>query len=236
MKNAKWVTVGLLGVAVAVVWVWLGARQPATGPTEGEADEQVRAGAATAGTAHSGQAVTGRGAEVPAAAGRTKAPSSGGSAAGGTVTQAGPTAREASFSVWQNLVGDLQATNAGAMLDRALTVKAAFDRLDPADQMDGVRMALHLMTDEQFPWMYGILFDMAQPPAVLDAIFSDGLNRPEDVKESMLRVLVTDKRHPMFFESARILDAMGTLLPAPPGNEEEDEPQEAAEPTEATTP
>jgi hypothetical protein len=138
--------------------------------------------------------------------------------------------------VWQNLVGDLQATNAGAMLDRALTVKAAFDRLDPADQMDGVRMALHLMTDEQFPWMYGILFDMAQPPAVLDAIFSDGLNRPEDVKESMLRVLVTDKRHPMFFESARILDAMGTLLPAPPGNEEEDEPQEAAEPTEATTP
>jgi hypothetical protein len=121
-------------------------------------------------------------------------------------------------------------SNPPAAMDRTLAVKAAFDRLDPEDQLDGIRMALQLMTDEQFPLLYGILFDMAQPPEVLDAIFSEGLNRPEDVKGSMLRVLLAEKRHPMYFESARILDVMGQLIPETPDPDPGEPAQEDDEP------
>lgn len=42
---------------------------------------------------------------------------------------------------------------------------------------------------------------------MLDAIFSDALNRPE-IKMPLMRELRKDREHPMFFESARILDVV----------------------------
>ena len=77
--------------------------------------------------------------------------------------------------------------------------------------MDAVQTALNLIPDEQFALMYPILFDKTENADVLDEIFSDALNRDEDIKVPMMKELYKDKEHPMYVESARILDATGEL-------------------------
>jgi hypothetical protein len=69
-------------------------------------------------------------------------------------------------------------------------------------------MALNLIPDEQFFVLYPILYDKGEPEEVLDAIFSDALNRDEEIKIPLMKELRKDKTHPMFFESARILDVI----------------------------
>ena len=83
--------------------------------------------------------------------------------------------------------------------------------------MDGIHRSLNLFPDEQFPSLYAILYDKTENPEVLDAIFSDALNRPEELKNPLMKELVKDNEHPCFFESARILDVIGELdaKPAP---------------------
>ena len=118
------------------------------------------------------------------------------------------TARERSVAAWEALVEQLAEQKDVPPAEHAVRVKEAFDQLDKGDQMDGIHRALNLLPDEQFPSLYGILFDKTEDPEVLDAIFSDALNRPEDLKNPLMKELRKDKEHPMFFESARILDVV----------------------------
>ncbi len=120
-----------------------------------------------------------------------------------------PTAREQAVAAWEALVDRLAEQTDVAAADQAPRVKEAFDRLDKQDQMDAIRRSLNLLPDEQFPALYDILFDKTEDPEVLDAIFSDALNRPEEIKNPLMKELVKDKTHPCFFESARILDVIG---------------------------
>jgi hypothetical protein len=52
----------------------------------------------------------------------------------------------------------------------------------------------------------GILFDTTQPGEVIAVIFHDLLNRDESIKNPMMEEIVKNKAHPMYVESARILD------------------------------
>ena len=120
-------------------------------------------------------------------------------------------ARTKAVEAWESFIDEVAERTAKPTAEQALQFKEAFHRLDKADQMDGIQTALNLLPDEQFSLMYPILFDKTENADVLDEIFSDGLNRDEDIKVPMMKELYKDKEHPMFVEAARILDATGEL-------------------------
>lgn len=118
------------------------------------------------------------------------------------------TPREKAVAAWETLVDQVIEQKEAPAAEQAKKVKEAFDKLDKEDQMDGIHRSLNLFPDEQFPALYAILYDKTENPEVLDAIFSDALNRPEEIKMPLMRELRKDREHPMFFESARILDVV----------------------------
>ena len=134
-----------------------------------------------------------------------------------TVTAEVKTPREKAVAAWETLVDQVIEQKNVPVEEQAKRVKEAFDKLDKEDQMDGIHRSLNLFPEEQFPSLYAILYDKTENPEVLDAIFSDALNRPEELKNPLMKELVKDKEHPCFFESARILDVIGELdaKPAP---------------------
>ena len=120
-------------------------------------------------------------------------------------------AAEKAVQEWETLVDDLAEAKDAPTKERQEKVKEAFDKLEEADQMDAIHRSLNLLPDEQFTSLFGILYDKHENPEILDAIFSDALNRPEDIKVPMMKDFLFDKTHPCFFESARILDVTGEL-------------------------
>ncbi len=118
------------------------------------------------------------------------------------------TPREKAVAAWETLVDQVIEQKEASTAEQAKKVKEAFDTLDKEDQMDGIHRSLNLFPDEQFPALYAILYDKKENPEVLDAIFSDALNRPEEIKMPLMRELRKDPEHPMFFESSRILDVV----------------------------
>ncbi len=118
------------------------------------------------------------------------------------------TPREKAVDAWESLVDQVIEQKDLPAADQAKRVKEAFDKLDKADQMDGIHRSLNLFPDEQFPALYAILYDKTENAEVLDAIFSDALNRPEEIKNPLMKDLRKDREHPMYFESARILDVV----------------------------
>ena len=138
----------------------------------------------------------------------------------GTAAAASPAnkeavAREKAVKAWESLVDQVAEQKDQPPEANAQRLKETFDRLDKADQMDGIRRALNLFPNEQFASLYAILFDKAEDPEVLDAIFSDALNRPEELKNPLMKELRKDREHPLFFESARILDVVEPAEPKP---------------------
>lgn len=125
------------------------------------------------------------------------------------------TSREQARHAWESLLDHLIEHSDAPPEGQASRVKAAFDELDPDDQLDGIRLALNLLPDEQFSALESILFDNTEQSEVLDAIFSDALNRPEAIKFPLLKELRKDREHPMFFESVRILDVTETVEDMP---------------------
>jgi hypothetical protein len=116
------------------------------------------------------------------------------------------TPSEKALEAWNSLVSRVIDQKDLPTPEQAERVKETFDRLDKSDQMDCIHQALNLFPDERFPALYAILYDKSEDTDVLDAIFSDALNRPEEIKIPILKNLRKDREHPMFFESARILD------------------------------
>jgi hypothetical protein len=120
------------------------------------------------------------------------------------------TPREQAVTAWEQEIDDVIASTNVPVKEYARPVKEAFDKLDKADQLDCIHHCLNLLPDEQFAVLYDILYDKTEDPEVLDAIFSDALNRPEAIKNPLMKDLRKDSTHPMFFESARILDVTGS--------------------------
>lgn len=116
------------------------------------------------------------------------------------------TPSERAVARWESLVDASMDLTDRPAVAKAEAFKKAFDAMELEDQIDNIDYALNLLPDEQFPVLYLILFDKRQDPDILDAIFSDALNRDEVVKIPLMKELRKDKEHPMFFESARILD------------------------------
>lgn len=117
--------------------------------------------------------------------------------------------RNTALAVWESLVDQVIEQKDLPTEEQSRRVKTAFAKLEKVDQMEGLRRALNLLPDEQFPVLYAIFFDKLENVEILDAIFSDALNRPATIKNPLLKDLRKDREHPMFFEATRILDAIG---------------------------
>jgi len=118
------------------------------------------------------------------------------------------TARQTAVVAWENRVEALRDKTQAPSAQQAIAMKQAFDELHADDRLDAIQYALLLLPDMQISVIYPILFDKSQSEEVLDAIFDDVLNRDEQIKNPLMRELRKDKEHPLFFESARILDVV----------------------------
>ncbi len=127
---------------------------------------------------------------------------------GGVPVTEEKTLREKAVEAWEKQVADVIERTNVPVRDQARRVKEVFDKLDREDQLDGIHNGLNLLPDERFAVLYDVLYDKGEDPEVLDAIFSDALNRPEEIKMPILKALRKDREHPMFFEAARILDVI----------------------------
>ncbi|MCL2103880.1 MAG: hypothetical protein FWH21_02300 [Kiritimatiellaeota bacterium] len=93
-------------------------------------------------------------------------------------------------------------------LEDQLRIRDAFREMDEDNKMEEVHHAMNLLPDETVAVMYGVLFDKTQSEDIMDVIFSDILNRDEDIKNPMMREIRRDQTHPMYTEAARILDVI----------------------------
>ncbi len=119
--------------------------------------------------------------------------------------------REQAVEKWEAFVDQIAERAAPPDAGQMEQFKKEFARLHADDQRDALQTALNLLPDEQFVSLFAILFDKSQNPEVLDEIFNDALNRPEEIKVPMMKTLLQDKGHPLHAEAARILDATGEL-------------------------
>jgi len=222
MTQSKWLIGGLLALAFGLVvytFVSPKATDNATETEEASATIQKRGGSKTAKSLDQGKggkeltsAAKAKGAKGGAS--RQGDPSKGESDIAKDDAKRDPVkqaAAEKAVEAWETLVDTLVESTEPVTKKRMAKVKEAFDTLDSADQMDAIQRSLNLLPDEQFTSLFGILYDKTENPEILDAIFSDALNRPEEIKVPMMKDFLFDKTHPMFFESARILDVTGEL-------------------------
>jgi len=124
---------------------------------------------------------------------------------------AAKTESEKAVEVWDAFVEKVAERTEVPTVEEATRFKEEFRKLDAADRMDGIQNALNLLPDGQFSLVYPILFDKTESADILDEIFSDALNRDEEIKVPIMKEIYKDKEHPMFVEAARILDATGEL-------------------------
>ncbi|MBO7683839.1 MAG: hypothetical protein J6T51_03835 [Kiritimatiellae bacterium] len=86
-----------------------------------------------------------------------------------------------------------------------------FRRL-PTDRKDEcIHRALNLIPDENVMLLAGVLMDKGQDAEIVDAVFSDILNRDESVKLPVLREVIKDTKHPCWKDAAWILDVTKQL-------------------------
>lgn len=85
----------------------------------------------------------------------------------------------------------------------------------PEDRKDEcIHRALNLIPDENVMLLAGVLMDRTQPDEIVDAIFSDILNRDEDVKLPVMKQVLKDPKHPCWKDAAWIVDVTQDAEPA----------------------
>ena len=77
----------------------------------------------------------------------------------------------------------------------------------PEDRKDEcIHRALNLIPDENVMLLAGVLMDRTQSDEIVDAVFSDILNRDEDVKLPVMKQVLKDPKHPCWEDAAWIVD------------------------------
>ena len=84
---------------------------------------------------------------------------------------------------------------------------ASFRKIQKARQDECIHRALNLIPDENVMLLAGVLMDKK----IVETVYSDVLNRDEDVKKPILQQIFKDKTHPCWADTAWILDVTGEL-------------------------
>ena len=72
-----------------------------------------------------------------------------------------------------------------------------------------IRRALNLIPDANVALLAGVLFDKSQPVEITREVFTDILNRPEEVKKPILQEIFKDKTHPCCSDAEWIFEVTG---------------------------
>ena len=86
-----------------------------------------------------------------------------------------------------------------------------FRKVPKARQDECIHRALNLIPDENVMLLAGILMDKTQDEEIIQTVFSDILNRDEDVKKPVMKEIFKDKTHPCYADAAWILDVTGEI-------------------------
>ena len=84
-----------------------------------------------------------------------------------------------------------------------------FRQVPKARQDECVHRALNLIPDENVMLLAGVLMDKSMDREIVETVYSDILNRDEDVKKPILQQIFKDKTHPCWADTAWILDVTG---------------------------
>ncbi len=88
---------------------------------------------------------------------------------------------------------------------------AAFKAVPDSRKDECLHRALNLVHDDNVLLLAGILFDKSLDRKYLELVFSDVLNRNEEVKKLILAKIFKDREHPCWADTAWILDVTGEL-------------------------
>ena len=86
-----------------------------------------------------------------------------------------------------------------------------FRKVPKSRKDECLHRALNLIPDENVMLLAGILMDKTLDREILQTVFSDVLNRDENVKKPILRQIFKDREHPCWADTAWILDVTGEL-------------------------
>ena len=84
-----------------------------------------------------------------------------------------------------------------------------FNAIPPPLRKGSVHRALNLIPDANVALLAGVLFDKSQPKEIVREVFNDIVNRPEEVKEPILKEIVKDKTHPCCSDAEWIFEVTG---------------------------
>ena len=87
----------------------------------------------------------------------------------------------------------------------------SFRKIPKARQDECIHRALNLIPDENVMLLAGVLMDKTMDKEIVETVYSDVLNRDEDVKKPILQQIFKDKTHPCWADTAWILDVTGEL-------------------------
>ena len=87
----------------------------------------------------------------------------------------------------------------------------SFRKIPKARQNECIHRALNLIPDENVMLLAGVLMDKTMDKEIVETVYSDILNRDEDVKKPILQQIFKDKTHPCWADTAWILDVTGEL-------------------------
>ena len=89
--------------------------------------------------------------------------------------------------------------------------KSLFDQLDAEQRLEEIPHAQNLLLDSAYGFLKAILLDPTEPQEVLESIYNDLLNRPEELKYPVLREVYRVKQHPLRGEIKELDEMMGNL-------------------------
>ncbi|MBQ9430530.1 MAG: hypothetical protein IJU44_03155 [Kiritimatiellae bacterium] len=106
---------------------------------------------------------------------------------------------------WETQVDDwVREDNREPLASRGKKAKAAIAKVPESERMVAIQTLLNLLPDESFAMMEPILMDPKENPELVDAVFSDMLNRPEEIKNGYLVKIAKMRDHPSFTDAAHI--------------------------------
>ena len=102
-------------------------------------------------------------------------------------------------------------------------MKAALKEVPDTEKDTGVHTLLNLLPDESFAMVEPILLDPTENPDVLDAIFSDMLNRPDELKNPYIIKISKMRDHPEFTDAMHIKTVTDLKEDSGAANQKEEE-------------
>lgn len=107
---------------------------------------------------------------------------------------------------WDVIVDEI-----GLLSDRAVTredqvrINQALKRVPPERRRESVQALLNMVNDDNFVIVHDLLLDRSQSPDVVQAVYHDLLNRPDEVKTPLLKEIAQDATHANALEARQIL-------------------------------